>query len=89
MFQGQGPSYLGFRLEQHEEREDDNSKIWHDIIMPDGKMVSLDHSPYEWMTPHTFQQYVLFYKEHKRFPDRRDIDSNGPLHDEDLDRLMM
>lgn len=80
-------SYLGFNLEQEQEREEDNMKIWHTAIMPDGKRVTLDHSPYEMITPNVFKLYVLFFKQHKRFPTRADIKSNGPIHDEDMERL--
>lgn len=80
-------SYLGFHLEQEEEREEDNIKIWHTVIMPDGKRVTLDHSPYEMITPNVFKLYVLFFKQYKHFPTRADIKSPGPIHDEDMEKL--
>lgn len=80
-------SYLGFSLSQEEEREDDNIKIWHTITTPNGERAPLDHSPYEMITPEVFKLYVLFFKEHKRFPTRRNINSNGPIHNEDMEKL--
>lgn len=80
-------SYLGFQLDQTEEHEEDNIKIWHTVTIPNGERISLDHSPYEYIDPPTFQHYVLFYKQHKHFPNRQDINSNGPLHNEDVEKL--
>lgn len=84
---GDNLSYLGFHLTQEEEREEDNSKIWHTVTMPNGQKETLDHTPYEMIEPETFKRYVMFFKEHKRFPTRRDINSNGPIHSEDIDKL--
>lgn len=80
-------SWFGFHLDQQEERMQDNIKIWHTMTLPNKKQVSLDHSPYEFIDQAAFRHYVLFFKEHGRFPDRSDIHSNGPLHNKDLTEL--
>lgn len=80
-------SYFGFHLQQWEDREEDNSKIWHVVTSPTGEEFILDHSPYQWLQPDTFRRYVLFYKEHNRFPSRQDIDSTGPLDKEAIEKL--
>jgi hypothetical protein len=77
----------GFRLTQEEEREDDNSKLWHTVYFPDGSQQTLDHSPYQLIDMETFKRYLMFYREHKRFPTRKDINSVGPLNNEDLLKL--
>lgn len=87
LFEIAGLSYLGFSLSQEEEREDDNIKIWHIVTTPTGEQRTLDHTPYEMISPEVFAHYVLFYKEHKRFPNRQDINSNGPIHSEDIEKL--
>lgn len=80
-------NYFGFHLDQTEEREDDNSKIWHTLTSPSGQSVTLDHSPYEYIDTDTFRRYVLFFKQHGHIPTRRDINSIGPLHSEDVRKL--
>lgn len=84
---GSDLSYFGFHLKQEEEHEDDNSKLWHTVTFPNGKTEVLDHSPYELIDAETFKRYVLFFKEHKRFPTRQDINSIGPLNKEDVFKL--
>ena len=79
----------GFRLEQEEEREEDNRKIFHDVIDPTGKRHLLDYSPYSMMSGNTFSKFVQFFKKHGRFPTRKDVPGlNGPLQAEDLDKLV-
>lgn len=80
-------SYFGFNLSQPEEREDDNIKIWHKVTLPNGKVEVLDHSPYEVLDADTFRRYISFFKDHKRFPTREDIQSKGPLSASDLVKL--
>lgn len=80
-------SYLGFHLKQEEEHEEDNIKIWHNAILPNGTQVTLDHTPYQFIDPTTFRSYVSFFKQHKRFPTRQDINSNGPLDNQDIEQL--
>lgn len=85
--QNQTLSWFGFHLDQTEERMDDNIKLWHDMTLPNNKNVTLDHSPYELIDQDAFRRYVMFYKQHGRFPTRDDINSNGPLHNKDLIEL--
>lgn len=79
-----------FSLVHHDEREpdDDNVKTHH-IVSHKGKQLgTLDHSPYEDIDKNTFAKYVKFFQKRGRFPNRKDIDSNGPLSNEDLDKLV-
>jgi len=78
----------GFHLDQHEEREDDNIKIWHTVTTPSGVKINLDNSPYERIRPNEFKWYVEFYKKYNRFPSRKDIKSIGPLHTVDVKALL-
>ena len=50
----------GYRYERDEEMELDgnNSKIWHYLITPDGERFTLDHSPYQEMSPEEFDKHV-------------------------------
>lgn len=80
-------SYFGFTLSQEEELEEDNAKIWHRVTLPNGKVETLDHSPYEYIDERTFKQYVSFFKDHKRFPTRADIKSIGPLDSQSIYKL--
>jgi hypothetical protein len=77
----------GFKLEQEEDREDDNIKIYHYITDPTGKKHWLDHSPYEYIKSQTFADYVTYFKKHGKFPDRGDLNIFGPLHAEDVAKL--
>ena len=78
----------GYTLTQEEELEEDNRKIFHFMTPPNGKEVFVDHTPYEWLSHNEFQVYVDFHKAHGRFPSRKDINSNAPIHSGDeLDRL--
>ncbi len=78
----------GYTLRQEEELEEDNRKIFHFITPPGGKETHIDHSPYEWLGSDTIRPYIEFHKEHGRFPSRRDINSRGPLHNDDMDQLL-
>ncbi len=78
----------GYKLTQEEELEEDNRKIFHFITPPDGKETFVDHTPYEWLSRDMFQVYVNFHKQFGRFPSRKDINSNAPIHSgEELDTL--
>jgi len=75
-----------YKLEQREEREDDNVKIWHTATTPDGKRVVLPHTPYEHLTKNDFAKYVAFHKKHGRFPKRGEV-GTGNLDKQDLNKL--
>lgn len=78
----------GYTLTQEEELEEDNRKIFHFITPPNGKEVFVDHTPYEWLSRDMFQVYVDFHKQYGRFPSRKDINSNAPIHrGKELDSL--
>ena len=78
----------GYKLTQEEELEEDNRKIFHFMTPPDGKETFVDHTPYEWLSRDMFQVYVDFHKAHGRFPSRKDIKSNAPIHSgKELDSL--
>lgn len=63
-----------------EERDEDCIKIWHDIIcVPSNKIVSVDWSPYEYMTEEQVKLWLDL-----GMPDRI---GTGPLNDEDLQML--
>ena len=78
----------GFKLHQDEEFEDDNRKIFHYITTPDGKDELVDHSPYEYLDQAAFDMYIAFYKHHGRFPNRKDMNSIGPINKDDLPGLV-
>jgi len=50
----------GYRYEREEDIEFDgnNSKIWHYLITPDGERFTLNHSPYQEMSPEEFDKHV-------------------------------
>lgn len=58
-------AYRGYRYEfsQDSAEPDEPEKIWHYLITPDGKRVTLDHSPYEEMTRREFEQHVKNFEE--------------------------
>ena len=78
-------TYRDYELRETEDREDDCIKIFHDVYDKEGNLVaSLDHSPYEEIDADTFEFYIEFYLTQGRFPSRLEINSCGPLHNEDL-----
>lgn len=81
-------SFNGFTLKQEEEYEEDNRKIWHTVYKNGKRLGTLDHSPYEYLDKNEFAQYVSFFNQHGRFPNREDIDSTGPLTARDLVNLV-
>ena len=78
----------GFKLEQEEEFEDDNVKLFHYITDPHGKKHWLDHSPYERIDQGTFADYVAYFKAHGRFPTRDDLNLRSPLTSSDVVTLV-
>lgn len=89
LFEMNSIQYDGYRLDQEEDREEDNVKIFHTIYDPRGKMLgTLDHSPYEYLDEDDLAVYVEFFKKHGRFPSRTNIDSRGPIHNEELHNII-
>lgn len=82
--------YEGFKLEQYEDYEEDNTKIFHTIYTPEGERHWIDHTPYEWLDKRDLAKYVEFYRKHGRFPERKDVhpSGSGPIRQEDLDMLL-
>ena len=80
-------TYKGFSLFQEEEQDDDVCKIWHTVTLPDGCKLTLDHSPYEFISVEGFGLYVEFYLANGHFPNRGTIKSRGPLYEEDVKGL--
>jgi hypothetical protein len=75
----------GFSFKCDTDYEDDNRKFFQYITTPDGQEHWLDHSPYEHAS---FDVYVEFFEKHGRFPTRQDINSCGPLRNEDVRNLL-
>ena len=71
----------GFVLHQDEELEDDNRKIFHDIVTPDGKRHMLHHTPYEVISGPVFRKYIDFYARNKRFPNYGEIQNGNADND--------
>lgn len=55
------------------------SKIWHDVVTPQGEKISVDWTPYEFMTPADFKLWLELGK-----PERI---TSAPLNSEDLQKL--
>lgn len=59
MWHSESPAeYNGYRHQFEVDREDDNIKIFHSVITPEGKEVSMDWSPYYMPTDEEFQMWV-------------------------------
>lgn len=85
MFPTKGDITVGdYTLQQEEDREDDNYKIFHNVYKGGKFLEGLDHSPYEYMNQDVFTRYLRFYEQNGRFPNRRDTGKNGPLRNEDI-----
>jgi len=48
----------GYKYVPWDDREDDNTKIWHDIVRSDGTTFSIDWSPYSHMTVAQLERWV-------------------------------
>ena len=75
-------SYKGWEYTHYKEDYGDVEKISHSA-KKDGKEVSIDWSPYNYMTDEEFKTWVDL-----GMPTRKDVDSIGPLSSEDLESLM-
>jgi hypothetical protein len=65
-----------WRYEAEEDREDDNIKMFHSAISPEGKRFGIDFTPYGTMTPETFKLWVQLGK-----PGRQ---GRGPLDNQQI-----
>lgn len=70
---------MGHKYMPDEDREDDNVKIWHTIITPQGKSISADFTPYSYMDKEDIKLYIKL-----KYPKRI---TAGPLDKEDLQKL--
>jgi hypothetical protein len=69
----------GYKYVPWDDREDDNTKIWHDIVRPDGTTTTVDWSPYSHMTMKQLERWVALGE-----PNRI---CGGPLNEADLSFL--
>lgn len=74
-----GFTFEGYKYEPSVEDLGDNSKVSHDLVSPDGKLVSFDYSPYNTPTEQEIRLWILL-----GLPKRV---GNGPLAIEDLTKL--
>ena len=70
---------MGHKYMPDEDREDDNVKIWHTIITPQGKTIDADFTPYSYMDKEDLKLYIKL-----KYPKRI---TAGPLDKEDLQKL--
>lgn len=52
-------SFKGFVYQGWEDYEEDNVKIFHDVLTPAGKTISMPFSPYTRMNQQMFEKWVL------------------------------
>lgn len=70
---------MGHKYMPDEDREDDNVKIWHTIVTPQGKTVDADFTPYSYMDKEDLKLYIKL-----KYPKRQGA---GPLNKEDLQKM--
>jgi len=75
----EGHAYKGHTYSFEIDTEPDNIKIFHDVILPSGKRVHMDWSPYTYPTAEEFEVWVDL-----GLPGRR---TTGPLDSRDLREL--
>jgi hypothetical protein len=63
----------------YDEREEDNRKTFHAVKSDDGKQFNVDWTPYDKMSPQDLKIWIKL-----GMPDRKSINSIGPLRHEDL-----
>lgn len=51
-------AYKGYKYFPSEELEDDNVKIWHDVLTPDGQKTEMGWSPYSIPTEADFRLWI-------------------------------
>lgn len=85
-------SWEGYRYYMEPEYEEDNIKNWHYLVPPgavfDHYKHSLDHSPYEKVSPAAMKLYAQFHEITGRFPGRSDLPTNGPLNNDDIKTVL-
>ncbi len=74
----------GYGLYHTEDVEEDNRKLWHHAITPDGKEETLHHTPYEYLDREGFAKYVEYHKKHGKWPGRA---GGGNWSNDTLDKL--
>lgn len=72
--------YKGHKCEITHDYEDDNIKAWHKVTKPDGEILSADITPYD-----SFQKTVELWID-AGYPKRQGC---GPLHREDLEKMLL
>lgn len=70
---------MGHKYMPDEDREEDNVKIWHTIITPQGKSIDADFTPYRYMDNEDLKLYIKL-----KYPKRI---TAGPLDKQDLQKL--
>ena len=70
---------MGHTYMPDEDREDDNVKIWHTIVTPQGKTVDADFTPYAYMDKEDLKLYIKL-----KYPKRQGA---GPLDKKDLQKM--
>ena len=80
--EGYPADYKGWKYDIEYIEDEDTRKKLHSATK-DGKRVSIDWSPYSNMTDEQFKTWIDL-----GMPGRKDVNSIGPLHPEDLEQLM-
>ena len=80
--EGYPTDYKGWKYDVEYIEDEDTRKKLHSATK-DGKRVSIDWSPYSSMTDEQFKTWIDL-----GMPGRKDVNSIGPLHPEDLEQLM-
>ena len=70
---------LGHKYMPDIEDYDDNRKIWHTIVTPQGKTIDADFTPYSYMDKEDLKLYIKL-----KYPKRQGA---GPLNKEDLQKM--
>lgn len=80
--------YRGYRLVQDKEYEGNSTTIWHCVKKNGKHIVTLDHSPREYIDEKTFKKYVDFYEKNGRWPRRDDFNAfSGPITSQMVQQL--
>ncbi len=82
MYTDKLPTFKGHQIDIYECGDDDCSKAMHEVMLPDGTRVTADITPSDWRV-RTVELWI-----EAGYPDRKTIDSIGPLRRDDLERLL-